>query len=81
MARLHGPSHRLEFVWNEPAHSGELQLPDLISVAYSQRTPALAVDPVEPNDIFGVNTLYQLTQAEKASNLSLQEPHLPHATS
>ena len=48
----------------EPAHSGELQLPDLISVAYAQRKPASAIDPVEPNDIFGVNTASQLAQAE-----------------
>jgi len=46
------------------ASSGEFHLPDLIATAYAQKRPARSVEPSDPVEIFGVNTMGQLAQAE-----------------
>ena len=46
------------------ASTGEFHLPDLIATAYAQKQPARSVEPRDPMEIFGVNTMGQLAQAE-----------------
>ncbi len=46
------------------ASTGEFHLPDLIATAYAQKQPARSFEPSDPMEIFGVNTMGQLAQAE-----------------